>query len=1048
MNRLMLLAGIVAGGAITASAMPTVPERGAGQACPVGAAQVAQAYLPFLENVGQVMDKNVRFVARTFAGAVYVTADGALVYALPGQRAEGGIRQTDNSALRQNRKDADNKPTDVAVVCEQWIGANQAIIQGGQRSAAKANFFFGRDPARWRSDTHAFESVEWRSIYSGIDLSVRAYGQNIEKVIALSPGAEPQDIVVNVAGAKALGLDANGRLAVRTALGEMYFTAPVAYQMGAQGRESVPVQYWVDGTRYGFELGDYDSARPLVIDPLLGGTFLGGYKWDDAFALTVDGQGRVYVAGYTISTDFPVTPGAYQIGLRGSDVFVSLFDNRLTNLVASTYLGGTEVQSAYAITLDPAGRVYVVGDTSSSNFPTTPNAYCRVHQSGATSDVFVAILDSGLSNLLASTFLVGDEMDTAYAITLDDATNIYVAGATRSTNYPTTGSAFQRTLKGWGDGFVSKLDNSLTQLLGSTYLGGSNYDRINSVKLDGVGGVFVTGITGGNGFPTTNFPYDNTFNGGELDGFVSKLDIYLSNLDSSTYIGGTGDDWPNVVIPGGSLIYIAGYTHSSNFPTIFGSYQTTFRGGTNDGFIAALDPTLNQLVGSTFLGGSDYDAIQDMVRLNDGTLWMTGYTHSPDFPTSLNAYCRTNRNNDAFVARMDGMLTTLGAATLVGGSWDDYGYAIGVDPQGNAFVAGYTESRDFPTSPGAYSQFYHEPSIPWYGDAFVIKMDPSLSASPAPPYYVTAGDKVYPDRILVSWAAAANAASYIVWRNTGLNLSTAVAITSFNDTVTAFFDWNVLPGTMYYYWVTAENAVGRSAFSDAAVGARSPVCPLAADFDGDRLADPTVVADGKWYIWMSGANYFRVGPAVGSAAMAMTAAGDFDHDGLADPAAVDVAGNWTVWFSAGGYSRVGPLALGVANASTLTADFDGDGLGDPTMVAGGTWYIWMSSVGFQPAIPLTYGSAEMIPLAADFDGDRYADFIRCLDGNWYIWCSTMFYERIGPLAYGEPGSLPVTADFDGDRRADPAAYKVGTGDWFVWFSSGGYFKGGPYSLHP
>jgi len=1024
MNRAMLVSGMVFGFSIMAFAAQVRPSSAASQG--IGAAQVARTHLPFLENTGQVADNHVRFMARTFAGTVYVTASGDLLYALPHMPAVSG-----------QKSKIGKKPDGVAVISEQLVDANEPAIQGGAKSATAVNFFFGRDAARQRSDASAFDSVEWRSVYSGVDLSVRAYGHTIEKVFTLAPGAEPQDIVIGVTGADALRVDESGQLIMHTVLGDACFSAPVAYQAGPCGREQVAVQYWVEGNRYGFELSDYDVARPLVIDPLLGGTYLGGHGWDDALALAVDGQGRVYVTGATGSSDFPVTPGAYQTGLMGTDVFVSFFDNRLTNLIASTFLGGTDVQTAYAIMLDPAGHVYIAGDTSSTNFPTTPGAYQREHQCGNTSDVFVAILDSGLSNLLASTLLGGDETEFADAITLDVYTNIYVAGNTRSTNFPASAAAFQRNLKGWGDGFISKLDNGLVNLLASTYLGGSNYDRVNSVKLDSVGAVFVTGITGGNGFPTTNLPYSSTFNGGELDGFVSKLDGTLSRLDNSTYIGGIGDDWPDAVIPEGSMIYIAGYTYSSNFPTTSGAYQTQFQGGTNDCFIAAFDLALNQLMASTFLGGSDFDAIQDMARQTDGAIWVSGYTASSNFPTTPNAYSRTNYNSDAFVARLDSLLTTLGASTLVGGSWDDYGYAMGLDAQGNVFVAGYTESWDFPTSPGAYEPFYHVPTIPNYGDAFVIKMDASLSAFPAPPINVMASENTYADRIALSWSAADNAASYTVWRNTAPNSGDAVAITNFNDTVIVFYDWDVMPGTRYYYWVTAANAFGASAFSDPAAGARSPVCPLAADFDGDGRADPVVVTNGNWYVWMSGANYIRVGPAVGSGAAWSSVAADFDGDAKADPTAVDIAGNWYAWFSAGGYPRVGPVPLGTGNASAVIADFDGDGLGDPTVVSGNVWYIWISSAGYQPSLPLTYGSADMIPLAADFDGDRYADFARYLDGNWYVWLSSAFYQQFGPLYYGESGTLPVAADFDGDRLADPAAVAA-NGVWTVWLSSVGY----------
>lgn len=984
---------------------------------------VANSRLPFVENAGQVDADGVRFTARTMAGTVRVTDKGELVYAMPA--GQGGA---------------------LAVVRESVVGESQASVRGGARSKALASFFFGREPSGWRSNVPAYDSVEIEPPCSGIRLEVRASGKSVEKIITLAPGIEPSEIALEVAGADSLRVDSSGRLVVRTAIGELEFSAPKAYQEGPCGREAVAVQYWTEGNHYGFETGDYDLSRPLMIDPLLGGTFLGGYQWDDALALAVDRDGRVYAAGFTHSADFPVTPGVYQSALKGTDAFVSIFDNRLTNLVASTFLGGTEVQSAYAIAIDALGRVCIAGDTSSADFPTTPGAYQREHQPGSTNDVFVTILDGSLTTLIASTFLGGIEHEEAHSIAFNDSGDIYVAGLTKSTNFPVTAGAFQRNLKGWGDGFISKFDSNLENLKASTLLGGSNYDRIYSIDLDVAGDVYATGETGGNGFPTTNLPYNASFNGGEHDAFVSKLGGGLSNLLYSTYLGGAASECGYSLVQSASRIYVAGNTFSSNFPTTATAYQKAFGGGTNDAFICAFDVALNQLVESTFLGGSDFDSIEAMELHPGGSVYVAGYTFSSNFPTTPGAYCRTNMNSDAFLSVFDGQLTTLGASTLVGGSLDDYAFALALDLAGNVFAAGYTESYDFPTSPGAFERFYHVPTLPWHGDAFVIKMDPELSDRPAPPISVSASDKTYADRIAVSWTASDKATGYTVWRSTSSSSGSAAMITSAAET--AFADWDVLPGAQYYYWVKAVNSSGASDFSDPATGARSPVFPLAADFDGDGLADPAVVTNGYWHVWMSRANYIHVGPALGADASWLSAAGDFDGDRLADPVAAEVDGRRYCWLSGANYYRIGPVAFGSGRTSALAADFDGDRLGDMAAVDGRTWHLWLSSANYQAAIPLTYGEADAIPVAADFDGDLYADFARFQAGAWQLWLSGSYYAPLGPLVHGQAGDLPVAADFDGDARADMAVYRVSAGQWFVWLSSANYFMVGPFPFHP
>ncbi len=1002
------------------------------------------ARLPFVENAGQIADPAVRFAAQTPAGAVGVAASGDLVYVLPA----GDAPPADPGAGRPVEPARRVPLGAAAVVAERWAGARPAAVRGGERAAATASFFLGADPARWRANVPAYVSVECVSLYPGIDLAVQARGATVEKIFRIAPGADPRAIAGVFEGATALRVDAAGDLVASTALGEARFSAPVAWQPGPGGRsDRVPIRYQVDGCRYGFKLGAYDAARPLVIDPLLAGTYLGGYRWDQAQTLAVDGRGRIYVAGFTGSLEFPTTPGAYQRTRRGTDAFVALFDPAMTNLLAATYLGGTHVQAAYALALDGAGRVCVAGSTSSSNFPTTPGAYRRALASGETSDVFVAILDAGLTRLLASTLLGGSEMDDGLALAVDRATNIYVAGVTRSADFPMAPGAFQPQLRGWGDGFVARLDSRLQSLQAATYLGGSNYDRINDVKLDAAGDVFVTGITGGNGFPVTAGAYRRVFGGGELDGFVAKLNPALGTLRLSTYLGGAGDDWPMAVIPS-SQVQVAGFTYSSNFPTTPGAFQRTFAGGTNDGFLCSLDLGLSQVLAATFLGGSGYDFLEAMVRAPGGALWVTGYTGSPNFPRSARAYTRTLRQTDAFIARLDGLIGSVGAATLLGGSWDDYAHAIRLDPAGNPVVAGYTESFDFPISPGAVQPHYHQATVPHYGDGFVARLDTTLADFPAPPLGVTASDRRFADRVRVAWWSAAGAAGYTVWRSAAATPGTAAAVQTLAADATSWDDWQVAPGRSYWYWVTAHNAGGRSAFSAAARGVRSPVHPLAADFDGDGRDDPVAVSSGSWYVWLSSAGYRRVGPAVGSPAAWAAVGGDFDGDRLADPAAASDTGAWRFWFSRSGYRPAGPFALGIARAATLATDFDRDGVSDPTRAAGNAWHIWMSSAGFRPSTPLVLGTPDMIPLAADFDGDRYGDLAGILDGDWTFWLSGSFYERLGPVRFGLPDGIPVTGDFDGDRRADPAVYRAAAGAWYLWFSGAGYARGGPFLLHP
>ena len=270
---------------------------------------------------------------------------------------------------------------------------------------------------------------------------------------------------------------------------------------------------------------------------LLASTYMGTAEYDYGQALAIDTSGNVYVAGMTNSLDFPVTSGAYNTSYSGNtDTFISKLNNGLTSLLASTFLGGHDVDSGYSLALDTSGNVYVTGVTTSSDFPVTSGAYDTSYN-GAT-DAFVSKLNSGLTSLLASTFLGGSiDWDAGNSIAIDGGGNVYVLGSTMSSDFPTTSGAYDITFNGnfsTVDVFISKLNGGLASLLASTFLGGPDFDSGQSLALDTSGIVYVTGTTGSSAFPTTSGVYDTSFNSGGVypyDAFISKIDGNLSATD-------------------------------------------------------------------------------------------------------------------------------------------------------------------------------------------------------------------------------------------------------------------------------------------------------------------------------------------------------------------------------------------------------------------------------------------------------------------------------------------------------------------------------------
>jgi hypothetical protein len=401
---------------------------------------------------------------------------------------------------------------------------------------------------------------------------------------------------------------------------------------------------------------------------------------------------------------------------------VSKLSSDLSSLLASTFIGGSTRDYAHAITIDSSGNLYVVGHTGSSNYPTTTGAYDS--SPNGFYDGFVSKLSSDLSSLLASTFIGGNRSDSANAITIDSSGNLYVAGGTGSSNYPTTEGAYDSSHNGGQDVFVSKLSSDLSSLLASTFIGGGGWDYANAITIDSSGNLYVAGYAGPPDYPTTEGVYDSSFNGGWSDVFVSKLDSDLGSLLASTFIGGGDCDCAHAItIDSSGNLYVAGSTGSSDYPTTGEAYDSSHNGG-DDGFVSKLSSDLSSLLASTFIGGSDYDYAYVITIDPSGNLYVAGTTYSSNYPTTEGAYDSSHNGGevDVFVSKLSSDLGGLSASTFIGGNSTDWAYAITINPSGNLYVAGNTGSSDYPITTRAYDSSHNGGR-----DVFVSKLDRELS---------------------------------------------------------------------------------------------------------------------------------------------------------------------------------------------------------------------------------------------------------------------------------------------------------------------------------
>src|SRR3989338_2936540 len=376
-------------------------------------------------------------------------------------------------------------------------------ISGLDRLPGESHYLIGNDPRAWRTHVPAYARVRYREVYPGIDLVFHGDQDVLEFDFEVAPGADPGVIRMAFKGMDRLRLDPAGNLVIETAAGEIVQRAPVLYQDVDGRRRPVEGRYALKRRgRVGFEVGEYDRGRPLVIDPaLIYSTYLGGSGSDYAKGIAVDSTGSAYVTGQTNSTNFPLS-NARQPGYGGgtNDVFIVKLDPAGTSLVYSTYLGGSSLDRGMAIEVDAGGSVLVTGATYSPHLPVA--GPLQPYRNG---DAFVARLTPDGSGLVYSTFLGGTgNNEEGRDIVLDGQGNAYVAGMTNSTDFPRV-APFQSVYGGGNsDAFVARLNAAGTALGYSTYLGGAADDVANGVAVDSQGNAYVTGRTSSSNFPIAN----------------------------------------------------------------------------------------------------------------------------------------------------------------------------------------------------------------------------------------------------------------------------------------------------------------------------------------------------------------------------------------------------------------------------------------------------------------------------------------------------------------------------------------------------------------
>jgi len=386
---------------------------------------------------------------------------------------------------------------------------------------------------------------------------------------------------------------------------------------------------------------------------LLYSTYLGGSsEYTDGRLIAIDSAGHAYITGTTSSTDFPVTPGAFQTSNKGSfSAYATKLSPDGASLVYSTYLGGSGYDTGQSIRVDADGFAYVGGFTQSSDFPTTPGAF-QQSSTGSGTQGFLLKLSADGTALSYSTYLGGSADTVIQGIAIDAAGRVYVTGYTSSADFPVTPGAFQTTMKGGYDVFVTKFSPDGSSLVYSTFAGGSEADYSRGICTDEQGNAYVTGSTTSADFPVTSGAAQSAFGGGNGDAFVFKLSAAGSAMVYSTYLGGDAQDAGYAItLASGNRACVTGLTWSSNFPTTPWVTPTALQ-GTTAAFLTIVSEDGTSFIVSNYIGGDNASSASGIATGADGRVYITGTTSSSNFPVTPGAFQTTRHGYaDAFVYR-------------------------------------------------------------------------------------------------------------------------------------------------------------------------------------------------------------------------------------------------------------------------------------------------------------------------------------------------------------------------------------------------------------
>lgn len=600
------------------------------------------------------------------------------------------------------------------------------------------NYYLGKNPENWRGGVPLYEELLYSNVYHNIDMLMRSGSGHLKYDLILKPGSNPEVLRWVYEGVFNLRL-VEGKLHIQTSVGEVVEDAPVAWQIINGANVPVDVSFKIDtGHTLVFVLGEYNPNHTLIIDPnFIFSSYTGSTADNFGYTATYDAQGNTYGGGISFGLGYPVTLGAFQTtpGGGSTDVAISKFNATGTSLIFSTYLGGSNNEQPHSMVVDSTGNLIIIGITGSANFPVVPTGYDTTFNPGQAltvnfmpfgqgTDIFISKFNAAGTLMLGGTFLGGSGIDGANQqivinygdqgrgeVIVNQSGDIFFISSTTSNNFPMAGNTMQNTISGGQDAVVGKFNANLSQLMWSTYLGGSLADAGYGLQLSpGQTVLYATGGTRSTNFPIVGNVYQ-TNHAGDVDGFITSLMASTGAAVASTYNGTTAYDQNFfVTVDDEGDVYVFGQTKGA-YPV--SSNVFSVQNGTQ--FLHQLTADLQQSKKSMRFGsGSTSVNISPSALMVDKCkhIYTSGWGGNVNYegntqgmPITPDAFDSTTNGSDFYFMVLDGSWQYIRYATFFGGNGAEHvdGGTSRFSPNGiihQVVCAGCGGTSSFPAFPG------------------------------------------------------------------------------------------------------------------------------------------------------------------------------------------------------------------------------------------------------------------------------------------------------------------------------------------------------------